>query len=186
MSQSHTKCTEYLEALTRTDPLVLFLLAALRGSSDLDKGSGYPIPINCVPCKDTEKMTGLFDPVKGIVLCENFLPNKSVARETLSHELIHAYDHKYRNIDWKNNIRQHACSEIRAATLSGECKWINEFYRGYGYPIKGHFIECVKRRALLSLEQRDIQDNTDISMKQLVEELLPICMQDTSPFLYIP
>lgn len=37
----------------------------------------------------------------------------------LTHELIHAYDHcRAGNLDW-SNLEHHACSEIRAATLSG-------------------------------------------------------------------
>lgn len=37
----------------------------------------------------------------------------------LTHELVHAYDHcRAKNIDW-TDCRHHACSEIRAAMLSG-------------------------------------------------------------------
>lgn len=38
----------------------------------------------------------------------------------LTHELVHAYDHcRAKNLDW-TNCQHHACSEIRAAALSGE------------------------------------------------------------------
>lgn len=39
----------------------------------------------------------------------------------MRHEMIHAYDHcRAKDLDW-NSCRHHACSEIRAAVLSGDC-----------------------------------------------------------------
>jgi len=40
--------------------------------------------------------------------------------ELLTHELIHSYDDCRAHVDW-NNLQHVACSEVRAATLSGEC-----------------------------------------------------------------
>lgn len=41
--------------------------------------------------------------------------------QALTHELVHAYDHcRAGNLDW-TNCQHHACSEIRAAALSGKC-----------------------------------------------------------------
>ena len=40
---------------------------------------------------------------------------------TLTHELVHAYDHCRAYVDWSNCVH-HACSEVRAANLSGDCK----------------------------------------------------------------
>jgi inner membrane protease ATP23 len=40
---------------------------------------------------------------------------------TLTHELVHAYDHCRAYVDWTNCVH-HACSEVRAANLSGDCK----------------------------------------------------------------
>ena len=42
------------------------------------------------------------------------------AELTLTHELIHAYDHCRAYMNWSNCVH-HACSEIRAANLSGDC-----------------------------------------------------------------
>ena len=38
--------------------------------------------------------------------------------DTLTHELVHMYDHCKFNVDWRN-LRHHACSEVseRCATL---------------------------------------------------------------------
>ena len=31
------------------------------------------------------------------------------------------------------DVKQHACSEVRASNLSGDCHWLNEAFRGYGF-----------------------------------------------------
>lgn len=71
--------------------------------------------------------------------------------DTLTHELVHMYDHCKFNVDWKN-LRHHACSEvsdqcvilrfidicrgarlpkIRANSLSGDCRYMRELGRGF-------------------------------------------------------
>lgn len=167
----HERCEKYLQQLRSSDPLVKFLLETI--------GSSTYQSILCEPCVSKDA-SGSFSPDKGIVVCEDSIRNKKHLQQTLSHELVHVYDYHYRNFDWMNN-QQRACSEIRAAALSGECTWLNEFYRGHGFPIKNHFIECVKRRAILSLKQQT--SNAD---EALVESILSTCIKDTSPFLYIP
>jgi inner membrane protease ATP23 len=54
-----------------------------------------------------------------VVICHNHLSTQMEIEQALTHELIHAYDHcRAKNMDWMD-CRQHACSEIRAASLSG-------------------------------------------------------------------
>jgi mitochondrial inner membrane protease ATP23 len=45
-------------------------------------------------------------------------------------KLMHAFDHCTTHMDW-NNCEHFACAEIRAANLSGECKFMREFQRGF-------------------------------------------------------
>ena len=45
------------------------------------------------------------------------------------HETIHAYDHCRAKVNW-SSCHHHACSEIRAANLSGDCRIVNELARG--------------------------------------------------------
>ena len=47
------------------------------------------------------------------------------------------------------DVKQHACSEVRASNLSGDCHWVNEMFRGYFGVENGHQ-KCVRRRAELS------------------------------------
>ncbi|RYH18666.1 hypothetical protein EON65_26995 [archaeon] len=62
---------------------------------------------------------------------------------------IHAYDVCRAKMDY-DNCMQHACTEIRASSLSGECDMAMEIHRGH-MKIQGGHQECVKRRATLSV-----------------------------------
>ena len=66
---------------------------------------------------------------------------------TLTHEYVHAFDHARAHIDWLN-LTQHACTEIRAATLSGDCNFGRELDRANIHPLKigGAGERCVCER----------------------------------------
>ena len=60
-----------------------------------------------------EGKAGGFVPGLGVVLCHNALQDAEEIRNTMVHELVHAYDHcRAGNLDW-SNCRHHACSEVR-------------------------------------------------------------------------
>ena len=42
---------------------------------------------------------------------------------------VHAFDDCRAKVDWSNCVH-HACSEIRAANLSGDCSFMQEMMRG--------------------------------------------------------
>ena len=46
-----------------------------------------------------------------IVLCQSHFMNKKHMEDTLTHELVHMYDHCRFKVDW-SNLRHHACSEV--------------------------------------------------------------------------
>ena len=77
-----------------------------------------------------------------------------------------------------------ACSEIRAAALSGECKWTREFMRGnVGLGnIRKLFQECIRRRSAMSLSSYLGEETA----KELIDKYMDICISDTSPFIDIP
>lgn len=75
--------------------------------------SGCPVPaenIICTPCSPVR--TGGFHPAGAIILCQSHFMNKKHMEDTLTHELVHMYDHCKFKVDW-NNLRHHACSEVR-------------------------------------------------------------------------
>ena len=118
--------------------------------------------VSIEPCKG---FAGRFDPVQGIVLCE------PAADETLAHELIHAFDYctaKFNTL----NCDHIACTEVRAARLSGDCDFVTELQRGnFSTSIK----DCVKRRAQLSLRLRGCPTQLD--------HVFEHCFKDQAPFL---
>ncbi|OMJ07411.1 Mitochondrial inner membrane protease ATP23 [Smittium culicis] len=167
------KCESWRNDLFKTSPIVIFMAEKLVESGyNFNKNS-----IKCLPC-DQER-TGGFSPDRGIDLCYNKIPSKKIMEDTLAHEMIHAYDHVNFQVDWFN-LEHHACSEIRAASLSGDCRFVREFLRGQFGFIK-HHQACVKRRAILS-----VMSNPNCSSKReaelAVNKVFKSCFTDTQPF----
>jgi mitochondrial inner membrane protease ATP23 len=128
-------------------PVVVFMLEHLKRNGCNVK----PEHIICAPCSSVR--SGGFTPSVGAVsICQEAIRNRQHMEDTLSHELVHMYDHCKFNVDW-TNLRHHACSEvcllrlgrskfvgnkhtmsyhqIRANNLSGDCKFTREVRRGF-------------------------------------------------------
>ncbi|KAF1858566.1 hypothetical protein Lal_00014321 [Lupinus albus] len=72
-----------------------------------------------------------------IVVCSNNIEMQDEVDQVLIHELIHAFDDcRAANLEW-TNCAHHACSEIRAGHLSGDCHYKRELLRGF-LKIRGH------------------------------------------------
>ncbi|KAJ1553155.1 Mitochondrial inner membrane protease ATP23, partial [Nowakowskiella sp. JEL0078] len=98
--------------------------------------------------------------------------------DTLTHELVHAYD--YATVEYQtNNCLHHACTEIRAATLSGDCLWTREVMRG-NWNFFGQGLECIKRRATLAVSYNPNCSGTKAD--DAVNKVFKSCINDTSPF----
>jgi len=102
--------------------------------------------------------------------------------DTMVHELIHAFDN-CRTFFNMNDCRQRACSEIRAANLSGECRWSRELLRG-NLAFKAQHWRCVERRARLSLLRSDGCQGCDLD--KIFNEVWTVCLNDTEPFIDVP
>ena len=72
-----------------------------------------------------------------IVLCENNIYSQGHMNDTLTHELVHSYDHCRAHVDW-DNLQHLACSEIRAANVSGECFFWKENFARFKFGWKKH------------------------------------------------
>ena len=95
--------------------------------------------------------------------------------------MIHAYDHLRFKVDWESNLRHAACAEIRASSLSGECRFMREFHTRSQWKLTQQHQECVRRRAALSLMARPgVKD--DVHAARLVNEVWESCFADTRPF----
>uniref|UniRef100_A0A060TCC2 Mitochondrial inner membrane protease ATP23 n=1 Tax=Blastobotrys adeninivorans TaxID=409370 RepID=A0A060TCC2_BLAAD len=180
------RCEENKKWMLEYSPIVRFMV-------DHISKLGGNINEKTVVCEEcTQFKAGGFHPELGIVLCQNFLPNQRKLEDTLAHELVHAYDHCKFDVDWFN-LRHHACSEIRASTLSGECRIMNEFVRNGVFKLLSKDFDpkylafdkglqaCVKRRAAASVAAHPkCQD--DVQAAKIVNEVFDSCFYDTRPF----
>ena len=72
-------------------------------------------------------------------------------------------------------------SQIRASTLSGECRFTREFFTRNQWKITEQLQECVRRRATLSLMARPTCKD-DVHAARIVNEVWDSCFTDTRPF----
>ncbi|BAF15032.1 mitochondrial inner membrane protease ATP23 isoform X2 [Oryza sativa Japonica Group] len=156
------------------NPTVRFLMERM------DK-AGCPMPPGMITARNcgTADKNGSYGSRIGITVCCEEIRYKDEITQLLIHELIHAYDDcVVKDMDWKN-CAHHACSEIRANHLSGDCHYKRELLRGF-MKMRGHEQECVKRRALMSLRNNPHCSGT--AAKDAVEAVWSICYNDTRPF----
>lgn len=168
------QCNEYKNWLLSYSPSVRFMADQVgRVGGNINANN-----IVCAKCDDMK--SGGFHPELGILLCQNKLYSRNHAEDTLTHEMVHAYDHCRFQVDW-GNLRHHACSEIRASSLSGECRMMNQMVKnGFWKFSKGHQ-DCVRRRAALSVRGNPAcpdEKTADIIVNQVFES----CFGDTRPF----
>ncbi|GAB0489086.1 hypothetical protein MMPV_000302 [Pyropia vietnamensis] len=139
------RCEAWKDAVLSKDPTVLFLLKHLRrGGCALP-----PTAVGCTPCPPT--LAGGYTSARTVVLCANRLTSRAHTATTLTHELIHAYDDCRGEVDW-GRCAHHACSEVRAAALSGDCAFLREVVARGNWALRRQFRACVRRRAVLSVE----------------------------------
>lgn len=126
---------------------------------------------------------GGFRPPDGVVICHNHLATQEEIEHAITHELIHAYDHcRAKNMDW-TNCEHHACSEIRAAALSGDCNFKMEVLRG-NLGLRQQHQKCVKRRAELSVRMNPYCGG--MRAAAAVDKVFAACFADSKPFDRIP
>ena len=71
--------------------------------------------------------------------------------------------------------------QIRASSLSGECRWAKEFFTNKIFKITNQHQECVRRKAVLSVRSRP-QCKSDLDAVKAVNEVWDSCFSDTRPF----
>eukprot|EP00759_Apiculatamorpha_spiralis_P040451 PhF_6_TR39016/c0_g1_i2/m.58393/K18156/ATP23, XRCC6BP1; mitochondrial inner membrane protease ATP23 len=113
-----------------------------------------------------------------IVLHYDQLGTEVDIERALRHELIHAYDDTRAEIE-PANCYHHACSEIRAARLSGECLYSQEYKRGGYYPGSAG-MQCVRRRASLSVRENPYCRGME---EKSVDKVFEKCYRDYEPFV---
>ncbi|XP_020612027.1 mitochondrial inner membrane protease ATP23 homolog [Orbicella faveolata] len=175
----HRKCKERLAKACRNSAYVRFMLDAMsRLGCDVDPDKHFV----CEPCDP--KLVGGFDhDAKEMFLCENAIYTQSAMENVLTHELIHAYDNCRIKYD-PDNVKHLACTEIRAANLSGDCWFSKEAFGRFKFRWRAHQQECVKTRAVKSM--LCVRNISKEEAEKVVESVFDACFHDTEPFERIP
>jgi inner membrane protease ATP23 len=120
------------------------------------------------------------------VLCHNRIQHAREVELALTHELVHAYDFcRARDLDLRD-CRHHACTEVRAAALSGDCSFSQELLRGnLSESLVGQYKRCVRRRAAMSVAMNPHCSGPG-EAEAAVAAVLPQCFRDTDPWPRIP
>lgn len=182
--KSCKRCYEYRDWMLKYSPTVRFMIQQISKLNGGLKENANVLnfdesKIICDECPDWK--SGGFHPEIGILLCQNRLQDKWHLEDTLSHELVHYFDNLKWQVDWLN-LKQHACSEIRASTLSGECRFTREFARlGFSMNVGRGHQDCVRRRAILSVTGNP-NCKDEAHAKKIVDEVWDSCFNDTRPF----
>ncbi|KIK51595.1 hypothetical protein GYMLUDRAFT_208470 [Collybiopsis luxurians FD-317 M1] len=192
------RCEKMKKELMDSSPLLVFMLKHLRLS-------GCQVPeqnIVCVPCASpfssasssasasapststppqTQLHAGAYLPYPhgAIKLCAGHFFSKQHVESTIAHELVHMFDECRFKVDWQN-LRHHACSEIRANNLSGDCRYTREMRRGFVSFTKQHQA-CVRRRAITSVAANPACPSL-AHAERAVNEVWESCFADTRPF----
>ncbi|XP_060100947.1 mitochondrial inner membrane protease ATP23 homolog [Heteronotia binoei] len=173
------KCQLMLKIALDTSPYARLLLDAMNSyGCTVFKDRHF----SCEDCDGC--VSGGFDSsTSQIVLCQNNIRQQSHMNRVVTHELIHAFDHCRAHVDWFNNIRHLACSEIRAANLSGDCSLVNEMAR-FKFGLKQHRQTCVRDRAVRSILA--IRKVNKERAENAVDEVFDSCFNDHEPFGRVP
>jgi len=125
---------------------------AIIGCDPLAQGPSHlEPPIVIRTC--SEQSAGGFGPghptnESGMLICSNHINSKKHLEDTFAHEMIHWWDHCRFQVNW-DDLRHHACSEIRAANLSGDCGMSREIERReYGFA-KQHQVSFSRGRSTM-------------------------------------
>ncbi|PSS00983.1 peptidase M76 family-domain-containing protein [Coniella lustricola] len=130
-----------------------------------------------------ERQSGGFEPRHGILVCANAIRTRGHMEDVLAHEMVHAYDELRFEVDFRGqrDLKQAACTEIRASMLSGECRFTREFWTRMNWRLTEQFQDCVRRRAVQSMMARPwVKD--DVQAVKTVNEVWDSCFADTRPF----
>ncbi|XP_053572721.1 mitochondrial inner membrane protease ATP23 homolog isoform X2 [Bombina bombina] len=102
------KCQVMLKIALDTSPYAKLLLDAMKQSGCTVYKDRH---FSCEECDGS--VSGGFDAATSeIVLCQNNIRQQSHMNRVVTHELIHAFDHCRAHVDWFNNVKHLACSEV--------------------------------------------------------------------------
>jgi len=184
-TQDRYRCSELVEQALEKCPKVAKLREALLRL-------GRDVPITCMHCPEAKpgqsQVAGGYMTDSGkIIMCQNWaaqMPDE--VPNTIAHELIHAYDDARTKLDWTNLVH-HACTEIRAANLSGDCTFGRELNRSKLNPlnIRKSGQSCIRRRAAISVAMNPACPSEKLA-DAAVDKAWDLCFADHAPWDRVP
>jgi len=200
-SSALTKCLRMADYARTNSPRVSHLLKKISAAGCT---LGSPEPIVCEDVFGSTKVAGAYDHARRLVVMNPATPesfmNQGEWTRAVAHELVHAYDSCRAKVD-PNDCKHIACTEVRAANLSGDCDFGPELGRvGPGRlflsGLAAHQQSCVRRRAQLSLSMHPkciSQSSTrqggsspkgldDEAVVKTVASVFDACYTDWAPF----
>lgn len=125
---------QWKNEITRTSPMIRFMskhlsMIGCSPYSEIISESVKVPPILITGCPPG--LAGGFSPPQpgrppsesGIVICSNRIMSKSHLENTMAHEIIHWWDNCRFHVDW-NNLKHHACTEVRYYFDVLKCRFI--------------------------------------------------------------
>ncbi|KAG5490041.1 hypothetical protein JKF63_00160 [Porcisia hertigi] len=135
-------------------------------STSVDAASAAPAPLSTSVPSQLERL-----------LVASQLPVLEQVERNIRHELVHAFDDARGRIESSDCVHQ-ACSEIRAARLSGDCFVGQEAQKG-----RFNFFEggqkCVRRRATVAVDRNPVCRGFS---ERAVDTVFQKCYSDYEPF----
>ncbi|KAI1340561.1 peptidase M76 family protein [Xylariaceae sp. FL0016] len=180
------RCEKYRDWLLQHSPTVRFLsekIEALNGKMDKDTIQCRRCPARLTEDGNVHRQSGGFSPDHGILICANEIQSRSHMEDSLSHEMVHAWDSLRWKVDWRGDkdLKHAACTEIRASMLSGECRWTRESMTRGNWTLTQQFQDCVRKRAVQSVMARP-RCKDDVQAVKAVNQVWDSCFSDTRPF----
>eukprot|EP00697_Spironema_sp_BW2_P005769 gnl/Spiro4/18038_TR9629_c0_g1_i1.p1 gnl/Spiro4/18038_TR9629_c0_g1~~gnl/Spiro4/18038_TR9629_c0_g1_i1.p1 ORF type:complete len:195 (-),score=19.98 gnl/Spiro4/18038_TR9629_c0_g1_i1:46-630(-) len=166
------------------DPEVRHLITSLKSGGCIPpqmKGSDL---FRCVRCNSQHQFAGFSaspGDVPQVVLCADQNNNQNDVVLNLVHEMVHFFDW-CRGPETFHTEKTIACTEVRAAALSGDCAEFQERMRGHATNVPAAHMTCVRRHALLSVRRSPLATEPEKAINEVFER----CYEDTSPFQTYP
>jgi inner membrane protease ATP23 len=113
------KCEEWRDYCFKYSPMVIFMqknIKDLNGDMNVDNVKCRRCPAKRLEDGTVVRQGGGFSPDHGILICANEMRNRKHLEDTLSHEMVHAWDHLRWKVDWAD-LRHAACTEVSVLAL---------------------------------------------------------------------
>jgi len=108
------RCEEWRDYSFKYSPMVRFMqkhIQELNGDLNAENVLCRRCPARRTENGAIARQGGGFSPAHGILICANEMRDRKHLEDTLSHEMVHAWDHLRWKVDW-GDLRHAACTEV--------------------------------------------------------------------------